>query len=89
MRVDSRPDVGVDAVAELFGALGVLDQVLVGQCRQSLIRPQLEANTQGLLVHAHQELEDFDVLGQIGGRRQEAAQYASLVEDQRLAALPV
>ena len=60
-------------------------------CAEDLLRlgSALPADDEGLVVHRHELLEDLKVARRIVGRRQQATQDAGLVEDERLAALPV
>ena len=51
--------------------------------------PALPADDEGLVVHRHQLLEDLQVARGVVRGRQQAAEDAGLVEDERLAALPV
>ena len=62
-----------------------------GQLGEDLLRlgAALPADDEGFVVHGHQLLEDLQVPCRIVGGRQQAAEDAGLVEDQRLAALPV
>ena len=51
--------------------------------------PALPADDEGLVIHRHQLLEDLKVARRIVRGRQQAAEDAGLVQDERLAALPV
>ena len=52
-------------------------------------QPTLTANYKGFVIHRHQFLEDREITGRIAGRWQKTSEDARLIQDKRLAALPI